>query len=1155
MKYLRINVMYRQGQFLSVPLNRTLNLIGIGVLILCLSMLTGRSWSQCNSNNICANAINIPSGLATHDCVCPGVAGAESWFIADIGTSTQNLHLSMSDGSQNIRFEYEVYGPFVGSVSCASAIPANLHASGTNYSNFVSSTSIGYSLASGVNINLTVGSGTGSTFYIVKMIDVEANNCVDLTTRLSPFIVPIAVTSVTTHSATVVSSVPNTDCGAATTACDFGFQHNCSGADLSGSFLWYELDVQNVGAVVDINVNDLGISGVANFSYILMSNVVTNPCGTVTSSSFIDQQTGVTSFSQTFSVVGQYYLVLYDLPACPEVIIDQTPDCGASNPCPVYSGSFKCDSALVICDDISDTNDCPTPALMDYWYNFDVTTLPQVINVNTTNGSGSPQNFDWKIIGPLPTSYTCDDPGLSPYTVLVQTGISAGSYSLPATGEYFLVVTTTLSDPIINIDFDVDCGVVPCPEIGIRSCAGLQGKNLIINGDFGFGNYGFTTDYTDFSGTPTNFAGDAYKIGTYFGNQEFTNDHTPNNLMMSVAGVSTAGDNIWCQTVSVLPNTDYEFSMWALSAESDYLGMGVTELQLYINGSPVGPIFSPTNLNSTWIDQMVRTWNSGSASTANICIVNQHNFSGPRDIFAIDDIAFVQTSGNDCCINQSLDFFVESEPGAPPISSITWNFGDGSPTSSTGTHSYTTPGTYTVTVTVVFADGCMSVASEVIEVIDCCPTIQIDPCPASATNLVFNGDFELGNQPESVTGIVSDYDYDSNTSANPGEGEYILDNTPIGAISPTFTNHTPGTGSTGYVMFVHDDLANPDDIAWEQSISTLTPNTDYLFEAWFTPTANLGIPGTDNINLFVNGTLVGSVNRVGLTPGTWYRVHGLWNSGSNTVGLFQIQLENNGIADDGRVLLDDIAVMQHDCNLCANQPISLGITTAGDLTGATVVWDFGDGSPTSSTGSHTYTNPGIYTATLTVTFADGCVATTSQPLDIIDCEPLPCESCIGSFAPIPGGRYLIGAWAMEDGASPTKTSYTFPEIYLEFQLSATAGGGIVTTGPFTPQGFIIDGWQRIENEFVVPADAISMKILLRSTSGDVYYDDVRVFPFDASMKCYTYDPVNMRLSAELDERHYATFYDYDEEGKLTRIRKETEKGVMTIQSTINNSSK
>jgi hypothetical protein len=56
------------------------------------------------------------------------------------------------------------------------------------------------------------------------------------------------------------------------------------------------------------------------------------------------------------------------------------------------------------------------------------------------------------------------------------------------------------------------------------------------------------------------------------------------------------------------------------------------------------------------------------------------------------------------------------------------------------------------------------------------------------------------------------------------------------------------------------------------------------------------------------------------------------------------------------------------------------------------------------------------------------------------------------------------------------------------------------------------------------------------------------------MKCYVYDPHDLRFVAELDERHYATFYEYDLEGKLVRVKKETERGIMTIQESRSNPS-
>jgi len=37
--------------------------------------------------------------------------------------------------------------------------------------------------------------------------------------------------------------------------------------------------------------------------------------------------------------------------------------------------------------------------------------------------------------------------------------------------------------------------------------------------------------------------------------------------------------------------------------------------------------------------------------------------------------------------------------------------------------------------------------------------------------------------------------------------------------------------------------------------------------------------------------------------------------------------------------------------------------------------------------------------------------------------------------------------------------------------------------------------------------------------------------------------------ADLDENNYASFYEYDDDGTLIRVKKETEKGVITIKET------
>lgn len=152
------------------------------------------------------------------------------------------------------------------------------------------------------------------------------------------------------------------------------------------------------------------------------------------------------------------------------------------------------------------------------------------------------------------------------------------------------------------------------------------------------------------------------------------------------------------------------------------------------------------------------------------------------------------------------------------------------------------------------------------------------------------------------------------------------------------------------------------------------------------------------------------------------------------------------------------------------------------------------------------------------------------------------ETC-SSFRPESTERYVISAWVKEN--VDQVLTYSNGKIKITFEESAE----VPLT--FIPKGKIIDGWQQITEEFIVPSDAIGITIqLLNSGSSDlVYFDDIRVFPYNGNMKSFVYDPVTQRLMAELDENNYATFYEYDKEGGLVRVKKETERGVYTIQET------
>ena len=162
------------------------------------------------------------------------------------------------------------------------------------------------------------------------------------------------------------------------------------------------------------------------------------------------------------------------------------------------------------------------------------------------------------------------------------------------------------------------------------------------------------------------------------------------------------------------------------------------------------------------------------------------------------------------------------------------------------------------------------------------------------------------------------------------------------------------------------------------------------------------------------------------------------------------------------------------------------------------------------------------------------------------CDISPCTNCLSSFAPIPGSTYYLSGWVRESSLPAVGTQSYSSVVQLVYEGSITPSTD--ATAQFSPVGAIIDGWQRIEGTFTVPIAATSISVnLVNKSTGDAYFDDIRIHPRDASMKSFVYDPTSRRLTAELDGNNYATFYDYDEEGALIRVRKETERGIMTIQ--------
>ncbi len=166
---------------------------------------------------------------------------------------------------------------------------------------------------------------------------------------------------------------------------------------------------------------------------------------------------------------------------------------------------------------------------------------------------------------------------------------------------------------------------------------GQPSGNHVYNGNFSQGNVGFSSDYN--YATQLNPAGlysvvtNANAVHNAFQGTGHTGN-APQDSFMVVNGAGVPNLNVWCQTISVSPNTDYFFGAWV----STVVANNPAILQFSINGQVLGSPFSaPFNINN-WV-QFYQTWNSGSATSATICVVNQNTTTGGND-FALDDITF-----------------------------------------------------------------------------------------------------------------------------------------------------------------------------------------------------------------------------------------------------------------------------------------------------------------------------------------------------------------------------------------------------------------------------------------------------------------------------------------------------------------------------------
>lgn len=311
-------------------------------------------------------------------------------------------------------------------------------------------------------------------------------------------------------------------------------------------------------------------------------------------------------------------------------------------------------------------------------------------------------------------------------------------------------------------------------------------------------------------------------------------------------------------------------------------------------------------------------------------------------------------------------FSVSFNSNASPGVSYLWNFGDGNTsTQANPVHTYTTPGTFTVSLTVRNAFGCSYTDTRT-------NYIQIQPTVINFTSNVQQGcaplDVAFTDLSTSLDPIISrQWDFgdpasgaaNTSTLANPTHtysnvGNYIV----------TFTITTQGGCVATISQIIR--VGNPPYINFTVSDTEVCVNTPIIF------TDQSGIGPTSYLWNFGSATAN--------TPNTTYTYD---QPGTYTVTY---TVGQNGCTSDTSitiVVLDPLAdfTFTVDCNIFGR------VTFANNSVNATsYLWSFGDAPPTSSTQVNpvkTYTAAGTYNVTLTAfNVQTGCSAEMIRPVTI-----------------------------------------------------------------------------------------------------------------------------------------------------------------------------
>lgn len=305
------------------------------------------------------------------------------------------------------------------------------------------------------------------------------------------------------------------------------------------------------------------------------------------------------------------------------------------------------------------------------------------------------------------------------------------------------------------------------------------------------------------------------------------------------------------------------------------------------------------------------------------------------------------------------------------FNSCMWYFGNTNTSAANNpTTVYTTPGLYTVSLVVFGSNGQKDSTTQTITVVD----NPIANFSVSQTiGCAQNNSFQFTNSSANAVSYIWDF----------GDGTSSIDPSPI---------HTYLNAGIYNVKLIATSTYGCQDIEIKNALITIFANPIIQFTSNSTSTCdvNTTFNFTDNTigNNSWSWTFGDGSSSTQQNPSHQYSATGNYTVtliAGNANGCYDTLSQSNFI-HIGNTLVPSLTVS--DTNGCAPATIHFNATTPNSNTWN---WDFGDGVTSNlKSPNHTYTNPGLYTITLTVTTNSGCNGSVIKNQFIkLDSKPIP----------------------------------------------------------------------------------------------------------------------------------------------------------------------